>query len=247
MMNNPNLPTERSRFVIMSGENQTFIDEVEKLGINVIKCVESEELPYKERYHTDMQVHNCGYDTFFLRNSCSILKNKIREIHSNAKVQIIEKQTNNKYPNNILLNGAFTGDYYICKKVHSDKNLLLWYINNGIKIIDVNQGYARCSTAIISNNAIITDDEAIYQACKNYNNIDVLKISKGSIKLNGYNYGFIGGCCFKADKSSLIFFGNPKLHTDYENIKAFCRNYNVELIAINSGILTDIGGVVTII
>lgn len=246
MIRNPNLQNGKCSHIVMSAEYPNFIVDIKQLGINVIETVESEELPYYERFHADMQIHNCGCEKIFLRNSCSIIGDELKIFFPKVNIKILDKKFNNKYPNNISLNGAFIGDYYICQKNHSDKDLLLWYINNGIEIIDVSQGYAKCSTAIISNNAIITDDEAIYKVCKKLNSIDVLKISKGSVKLKGYDYGFIGGCCFKADKNSLVFFGNPKLHTDYENIKAFCKNYGIELIALNNDKLIDIGGAVVV-
>lgn len=230
----------------MSKENKKFITELKKLGVEVIGSIESKELPFNERFHADMQVHNCGFQLYLLLNDCSVLKKSISEINKDAAINVLAQSMNNKYPNNIKLNGACIGSYYICNKNHSDKNLLLWYINNGIKILNVDQGYARCSTAVISADAIITDDDAIYKRCKAEKNIDALKISKGSIILNGYDYGFIGGSCFKMDKHTLVFFGNARLHSDYDNIKTFCKNYCVDILSLNNEPIKDIGGAVII-
>lgn len=246
MIYNANLPDSRCRYIVMSAENNGFVAELEKLGIEVIGSIESKELPYNERFHADMQIHNCGYQSYLLLNDCSVLKNFILRIQEDAIINVLPPTISNKYPNNIKLNGAHIGSYYICSKNHSDKSLLLWYIDNGIKILNVNQGYARCSTAIVSANAIITDDETIYKQCKNEKNIDVLKISKGSIMLNGYDYGFIGGSCFKIDKNTLVFTGNARLHNDYNNIKAFCRNYGVDILSLSNKPIADIGGAVII-
>lgn len=246
-MRNANLPECKVRIIVMSGEDNSFIDYIEqKLKIKVIKTSASRELPYIERFHPDMQIHSCGGYKYFVRNSCSDLIKKVKEESLIKNISICEYNNKYDYPNNIELNAAHIGNYILCKKSHSNKEMLLWYINNGIKIIDIKQGYARCSTAIVSNNAIITDDESIYKACKGINDIDVLKINKGSIRLKGCDYGFIGGCCFKSDVNILTFFGDIKTHSDYYEIKDFCRNYGVELLSLDNSPLIDLGGVVII-
>ena len=244
-LKNLNLPEEKLVCVLMSGEYKALADEVKTLGIDVIPSVESACLPYNERYHSDMQLHNCGGKTYLLKNDCSIYQKMILEINPTANI-CIEKRLENNYRNNTSLNGIAIGDYFICNKRNANKEMLEWYINNGYIIIDVKQGYAACSTAVVEYNAIITDDESIYKGCQKYN-IDALKISKGSIVLRGYDYGFIGGCCFKSDKADLCFFGNPKLHKDYDDIKAFCKNYSVDIIGLGNCELTDVGGVIAIL
>lgn len=246
-MINSNLPECKVGAIVMSGEFNNYIGRVEQdLKIKVIKTSASNELPYIERFHADMQIHSCGNQFYFIRNSCSILGEKIKQIEVIRNIKICDYNNKSDYPNNIELNAAHIGSYLLCKKSHSNKDMLLWYINNGIKILDIKQGYARCSTAIVSNNAIITDDESIYKICKEIKDIDVLKISKGSVKLKGCEYGFIGGCCFKTDASTLAFFGNIKQHSDYLEIRDFCRNYGVELLSLSNNQLTDLGGAVII-
>lgn len=247
MIDNPNLPQSKINLVVMSGEYPQLAERVEKLGINCILTSESSELPYNERYHADMQIHNAGYKFYFLQNNCSNFKNTLIKYITEINLKILPRSSANVYPYNISLNGAHIGDYFISNTKYCCNELLQWYINNGIKVIDVNQGYSKCSTAIISHNAIITDDESIYNKCRQYNDIDVLKISKGSVQLNGYDYGFIGGCCFKLDENNLGLFGDVKTHNDYEKIKSFCKNYSVELISLINGDLIDIGGTVTIL
>lgn len=245
-MINPNLSQDKITASIISSEYGYITEELKRLGISIISSVEACDLPFYERFHADMQIHNFGNDSYFLRNSCSHLKEELIKVNSDAKV-IIEKQSiSEKYPNNISLNGAFIGDYYICNESHSNKELLRRYIKNGIKIINVKQGYAKCSTLIVSHNAIITDDDDIYNKCKCIKDIDILKTDKGSVRLHGYDYGFIGGCSFKLDKNTLAFCGDAKAHSDYLNIKAFCKNHKVELLSLSSDDLTDIGGLVAV-
>ncbi|MCQ4022050.1 MULTISPECIES: DUF6873 family GME fold protein [unclassified Ruminococcus] len=246
-MNNPNLPQRKIKAAIVSPQYCCITDELKRLGINVIESIESVDLPYSERYHADMQVHNFSETLYFLRNSCSVLKNKLEALNPKANIIIEKACPSCKYPHNISLNGAFIGDKYICNIRHSNKELLRLYIENGVQIIDANQGYAKCSTAVVSHNAIITDDEAIFSKCNNQTDIDILKVSKGSVMLDGYDYGLIGGCCFKLDKNTLAFCGDYSKHSDFKNIKSFCKNHGVELIKLSNKPLLDIGGIVAII
>ncbi len=78
-------------------------------------------------------------------------------------------------------------------------------MKNGIEIVDVKQGYTRCSTAVIGKNSAITADSTIYNALTK-NGIDVLKIDSGSVRLDGYGYGFIGGACTMIDDDTVAFF-----------------------------------------
>ena len=88
-----------------------------------------------------------------------------------------------------------------------------------IELINVNQGYSKCSCAI-TENGIITADDSIFDALIK-NNINALKITPKQVKLPGYDYGFIGGASGMID-GKCIFFGDVTKHADYEKIKAFC-------------------------
>ena len=66
------------------------------------------------------------------------------------------------------------------------------------------------------------------------------------IQLDGYDYGFIGGCCGFIDKNTLVFSGNVKLHKNYEDIKAFAGNYKVDVVSLSNEMLYDIGGILPV-
>ena len=108
------------------------------------------------------------------------------------------------------------------------------------QILNVKQGYSKCSVCPVTETAFITDDEGIAFAGKTAG-FDVLKVKKGSVSLSGYEYGFIGGCCGMVDADKLLFCGNAKLHDNYEDIKSFVNNYKIEIISLNGNQPTDIG------
>ena len=76
--------------------------------------------------------------------------------------------------------------------------------------------------------------------------MDVLLIRKGYIELPGVDYGFIGGSSFKYNRNTLVFTGNIKLHPDYESIKSFAQNHNVELLSLTENTMIDIGSIIPI-
>lgn len=68
---------------------------------------------------------------------------------------------------------------------------------NDIEIVNINQGYARCSTLILNNRTAVTADISVKNALEK-DGAKVLLISSGDIKLEGYDYGFIGGASGKS-------------------------------------------------
>jgi hypothetical protein len=127
-----------------------------------------------------------------------------------------------------------------------DKIIEDYMQENGIEIVDVKQGYTRCSTAGIGKNSAITADSTIYNALTK-NGIDVLKIDSGSVRLDGYDYGFIGGACTMIDDGTVAFFGDIKTHPNFRKIERFCIIHNVKIINLaEDKPLTDVGGAVKI-
>ncbi len=132
------------------------------------------------------------------------------------------------YPNDILYNAAVVGKYVFCKKDSTDKKLLEIAELRGYQIIDVKQGYARCSTLPVSDTALITSDNGICSAALDLG-LDVLQVTNEGVSLDGYPNGFIGGCGgFFENK--LIFSGDISKHRDYGRIKDFCEKYCVEVL-----------------
>lgn len=110
--------------------------------------------------------------------------------------------------------------------------------------ISVRQGYARCSVLKLTEHAAITADRSIAAALEQ-NGIEVLLIRAGHIRLDGYNYGFIGGASFPlptlANIRNICFFGNLSAHPDAAAISAFAEKHDVRLHS-TSGELADFGG-----
>jgi hypothetical protein len=115
----------------------------------------------------------------------------------------------------------------------------------GRKILNVKQGYSKCSIAVIGTDAAITSDTGIYNTLI-ANGIDVLKIDSGSIRLDGVSYGFIGGVSGLIAPDVLAVNGNIEAHPESEKIKEFCNKHGVSILSLNNEELYDIGSILPI-
>ena len=109
-----------------------------------------------------------------------------------------------------------------------------------LKRIKVRQGYTKCSTLCLSDSAYITDDDGIYRALKQ-NGFDCLKISKGIVALEGYNYGFIGGASVNLSDGRVLFFGDIPDKEEKGRVCSFLSVHNIQPLFIPGKQLTDLG------
>ena len=220
-------------------------DEIEqnltKLGVIPIKLRGIEKFGENHLYfyHPDMFCFKLEKNKWiFYEEIYKTNKNIINKL--NLDIIIAENPKLCEYPYDVGLNAAIFGNYLVCNVKYTNKKIIEYAEKTGKNIIDVKQGYTKCSVCIVDENSIITSDESIYKKLLQ-NNINVLLIEKGHINLDGYNYGFIGGCSGFINQNKLAFTGNIRLHPNYENIKNFCDNRGVEIISLSNKKLYDYG------
>lgn len=144
-----------------------------------------------------------------------------------------------KYPKDVLYNAAKIGKYFLCSKFTS-KDLVDKASKMGLNIVKVSQGYVKCNVLIVDDNHIITEDAGIAKALKNAD-INCLLIAPKEVKLEGYDYGFIGGASGKIN-DTIVFNGDISKHSDYAKIKAFITECGLNIKYFNYP-LSDIGSI----
>ena len=190
-----------------------------------------------------MQMLKINNDIFLLKE-CSNLKRLLE--NKDYNIILCKNNIDGKYPHCVALNCLYISGKLYGREEAIDVSVKNYCKGNGIEIVDVKQGYTRCSTAVIGKNSAITADSTIYNALTK-NGIDVLKIDSGSIRLDGYDYGFIGGACTMIDDGTVAFFGDIKTHPNFRKIERFCIIHNVKIINLaENKPLTDVGGAVKI-
>lgn len=157
--------------------------------------------------------------------------------------KVIGPDIGEKYPENIKYNLAKVGNHIIGMEKMVPEVLKKHFVDSGYNFIDVHQGYAKCSTAIIDDESIITSDKGIYLKALE-NNIKGLLIGPGHILLPGLSYGFIGGCTL-AHKDKVFFNGDIRKHPDYERIKNFVEKRNLKIDFIKEPLM-DLGSFIVL-
>ncbi|MGN0657968.1 MAG: DUF6873 family GME fold protein [Emergencia sp.] len=164
-------------------------------------------------------------------------------IGENAPVYFAEeKDLSMDYPGDCAFNAACTGKYFIHNLSATSGRLLQAAEEAGMILINVRQGYTKCSTVIVDENSIITYDEGIARACSPYPDLQVLLISPGFIRLDGYDTGFIGGCSGRIG-DEIIFNGDLFAHPDFSRIRRFIESRGLTCRWFADYRLTDIGSI----
>lgn len=234
----PNLPQSRVVTVAISCMAEESIEKLTSMGIDVIRVPCNNALPIPVNSHADLQMLHLGNNKVFSFQEHMFEGEAIKKF----KMIPIKFKEGNKYPEDVRLNCAIIGKKIICNKKTIAPEIMTYAEIAGLTVINVNQGYTKCSVCVVNENAIITDDESIFRAAGNFFD-DTLFVSKNSIVLKGYDYGFIGGCCGKIDKDEIAFNGSIESHKDYKKIIDFLDKHSVKAVELNNDRLCDIGGI----
>lgn len=238
----PNLPEREVTHVAVSGQAGESAAKLKELGISSLKVNPDFNLPLPVNSHADIQLLHTGENTVFCHSEHLFAGESIKKF----QISQIKEKAGNKYPKDVFLNCTIINDKIICNPKTIAPEILEYAYKQNLTVIPVKQGYSRCSICVVNESAIITDDESIFAAAGNFLN-DVLFVSKGSIGLKGYNYGFIGGCCGKISDNKIAFNGRIESHTDSNSIIDFLQKHSVEPIELINGKLLDIGGILPLL
>ncbi len=230
----PNLPAGPVSCVIVSAVKSAVIEALHRMGIRTIS---PQRLPYiqgAEAWHADMGVCDRGGGKLLVASQMDEATVKLLRSEGTA-VTFTQHPVTAEAP---LLNVCYLGNRLLCHPGTTAPELLTHE-----HIIPTRQRYAGCCTAVVSENAVITSDPSISRNCTKAG-IDVLTIRPGHIRLDGYAYGFIGGCCGLLSPNLLAFSGNLACHPDNEAIQAFTNLHNVDIISLSQEPLYDIGAII---
>ncbi len=220
--------------------NKEIICRLQSLGINMFKSISIEFLYSPVNTHPDMQIHFIDGVTAVVAPSAykhykSVLPQNIQLIKGAS-------DPGSTYPEDCAYNVARLGNKIIGNLSYLDTKIIEIYKERGKTFIDVKQGYAKCNLCIIDKKSVITEDEGLCRTLRNLG-LDVLKISQGEVGLKNFPYGFIGGASGLLDNKRLLFYGDLKLHPDYDEIRNFVKRKGVDIICLSSTKLFDYGSI----
>lgn len=151
-----------------------------------------------------------------------------------------------QYPQTCAYNGVCIGEFFIHNLNYTSPGLLQKIKELGLTPIHTKQGYTKCNVVVVDDHSLITSDKGIIKAIQNSparSKLDILEVQAHNIILDGFPYGFLGGCSGKVGKT-IIFNGNLSNHPDFHKIKSFIgiKRYNVYYFEEYP--LTDIGTII---
>lgn len=221
--------------------NPDALSNLKKEGFEPILLPSAPYLQIAVESHTDMLIF-MGFGKIFCHENYYVSNREIIDriaSLSNSEVCLSKEPTGAKYPYDVLFNACLVGNNLICNEKTISKLILDEAKAQGYQIVNVSQGYTKCSICVVSDNAIITADCGIAKACRE-RKIDVLEISQGHISLPPYDFGFIGGASgTRGDK--VYFCGSLGTHPDGEKIKGFCLKHKKIAVYLSDGELQDVG------
>lgn len=211
-----------------------------KQGIEVIKTLRHNFLYESVCGHPDMQLHHLGGDVFVCDR---FVFDYYKKILPNAFLINGSTKISSEYPFDVAYNGVAFGNIFFHNLKFTERNIYEYYKRHGVKLINVKQGYTKCSVCVLSERAIITSDRIIAKTATE-NGIDALYFDSSEIILQGMSNGFVGGICGMIDKNLLAVNGNIALLKNGVDFSSFCNKHKIEILSLNDNIPVDIGSII---
>ena len=201
----------------------------------IVKSITLKNVSGSTAAHPDMQIHFVSDDTAVCAPECFDYY-----LSALSGVNLISGSITpmDTYPKDIAYNAARLGKYVIANTRYTEPKILEYYNKRGFRILNTNQGYAKCSLAVMSSSAVITGDNGLCALLQKFDDIKCHKTDQARIILEGYGNGFIGGASGLIGETA-VFFGEPDTA-----IKKFLNGLNIEYFCASKGALTDYGSLI---
>lgn len=146
------------------------------------------------------------------------------------------------YPGNIAYNVVIVGDVAFHNTKYTDAEVLYALEKENIAILNVSQGYTKCSVCVLDRRTIITSDHKLAKIAEKHD-IECFLVKPGGIKLTGLNYGFIGGASGLLSEKQIAFTGSLESLEDSRKLINFINDRGFDIINLCQDSLTDYGSI----
>lgn len=244
-MQNPFIPLSNANISIVDGRvSEIIVTKLEKLNIKVIRSIKCEGVQESISYHPDIVMHPINHKTIIVAPN---VYDYYEERLFGLGINLIKGETilGRKYPDDISYNVGRLGNTAIHNFKYTDEKLVFYLKKENLNFLNVNQGYSKCSLAVIDETSGITSDDFMYRKLieSGYN---MLLIRPGYIKLEGEKYGFIGGTSGNISNRKIVFSGTFKHHPDYNKIVKYINNRKQSIIYLSKESIIDIGTIINL-
>lgn len=241
-----NLPVNAKTVILGEKYADRLSGALKRLGIEVISLPDNPDIDDRLSGHADMSVFHMGENRMFCAGNLrgTAFARKMEDL--GFELYFSDLAQNRSYPSDAVLNACGIGSVLIYSRSVTDSRLLELFSDGSDGMISVRQGYCNCNICAISEKTVITSDAGISLTLAD-RGFEVLKIEPGYIDLDGFPYGFIGGCSFMITENKLAFTGTLNDHPDKEKILDYLKLKGVEPIFLTDDKAFDIGSAIPIL
>ncbi len=206
-------------------------------GKNIVDTFPLTNLPVPLNTHPDIQIHFLSPDFAICVPECFEYYNAV---FGKNKFKLLKGSSipTGTYPGDTAYNVARVGKHIFCNTKYVEPIIAEYYKSHGYIIHHVNQGYAKCNICVANDNTVITEDKGIYRTICEISDIKTLLIEPGSVLLDGYQYGFIGGASGLID-DTVVFTGKIT-----EQIHEFLSSCGIKYFEASDLCLKDFGSII---
>ncbi|WFA09890.1 DUF6873 family GME fold protein [Tissierella sp. Yu-01] len=241
----PFIPIENANVAIIDARaSDIIVNNLEKLNIKIIRTVKCDDLQESISCHPDIIMHPINYNTIIVApNLYDYYENEL----TRHGINVIKGETilGSKYPNDIAYNVGRLKDIAIHNFKYTDEKLKYYLKKEGIKFLNINQGYSKCSLLIVDNISGITADVYMQKKLTELG-YDILLVKPGHIKLFNEKYGFIGGTSGNLNKDTILLTGKIDNHPSSCEIEKFIMEKNKNILYLSNDDLIDLGTIITL-
>lgn len=218
-------------------------DKLKEKGYQLIEIQRTDAVYNAISSHVDIYVCSLKEQLVVAPEQLPLIRDALEEsrISYSAGLNPLDCQ----YPRNIRYNAARFGHYLIHNTKYTDPVILDKAKELGLELLHVKQGYTKCSLVVVDDHSVITSDEGILRALSNKRDIEVLPVTPGHVRLEGFPYGFLGGASGRVG-NEVMFNGDLSAHPDYKKIMKFISQRGLQVTYLPEYPLEDIGSIIQI-
>lgn len=192
--------------------------------------------------HSDLHIHSLKHHLFISMEIAPLIATQLDDLH--IPYTVITESLGTKYPETVLLNAITTDNYLIHSKA-SSLDLLNAAKMLGLTVLNLAQGYTRCSALPLKEDLLVTSDNGIYKSLSPIADLEILLIANGPVELEGQANGFFAGTAGVVDHC-LYINGDISTHPDQALIQDLCLKHSLKLFDVPGKALRDIGSILTL-
>ncbi len=224
-------------FIVDKNIRDSCVDKLRSMDEKIYYSADCDWVYKPVNTHPDLQIHFVSEETAFVAPELYEYYKTI--LPDYLKIKSGNKSIGGTYPDNVAYNIARIGNFVILNKKYADGNIVDFYEKHGYTLINVNQGYTKCNICTDGEIAI-TEDSGIAKALGN-NGINTLKIPVGTVSLENFQYGFIGGA--SGCLNGKILLSGTADEQIKDKITEFSEQNGTEICFLDKEKLTDYGSI----